>query len=74
MIQTNRVLFLSLIVTSAALFTGCETAEQKPAKTAPPAAAMAPAIQQPSAVHPIAAPVQATQQQSNQCKWILCLR
>src|SRR4051812_16476428 len=42
--------------------TGCETAEQKPAKSAPPSAAMAPAIQQPSAVTPAPAPQQQTQQ------------
>jgi membrane-bound lytic murein transglycosylase D len=64
MIQVKRAIFLLLIIAAAVSFIGCETAEQKSAKTAPPAAAMAPAIQQPSAVTPIPAPSQPLQQQS----------
>ncbi len=61
MIRTRRTFYLVTIVAAAASFIGCETAEQKPAKSSPPAAAMAPAIQQPSAVHPVDPPPQNSQ-------------
>src|SRR5437763_1098548 len=58
----KRNTYLFLIVTTAGLFVGCETAEQKPAKTTPPAAAMAPAIQPAPVVAQPAAPKPPAQQ------------
>ena len=52
----RRVGLVSLAAATFLISTGCETADPKPAKTNPPAAAMAPTIHAPVAATPAEAP------------------